>query len=134
MASGTLPTLYINTANRDSILDKVTKIAATLYVDVPDGSNLEPLGSRAEAVSLKIRGRGNATWTLPKKSYKLKFDLPTEILNMPANRNFALIAWNYGNGNIEWITSICGMEMARMLGAPWAPHIRKPCGNVIYFS
>lgn len=124
MASGTLPTLFINTANRDSILNKHKQIAAKLHIEVPDGSDLGPLGSSSDPVTLKIRGRGNATWTLPKKPYKLKFDQPTEILGMPANRNFALIAWNYGSGNIEWLTSICGMEIARMLGAPWAPHIQ----------
>lgn len=124
MASGTIPTVYIRTENRDSILDKVTKIPATLYIDVPANSELLPLGSKDAPVSLTIRGRGNATWKLPKKPYKLKFNEATEVLGLPAHRDFALIAWNYGNGNIEWITSVCAMEMARMLGMPWAPHIQ----------
>lgn len=124
MASGTIPTVYIHTENRDSILDKETKIAATLYIDVPGNSDLPRLGNAEQPVGLTIRGRGNATWTLPKKPNKIKFKKPTEVLELPAHRDFALIAWNFGSGNIEWITSICGMEIARMLGMSWAPHIQ----------
>lgn len=117
MASGTLPLIVINTENGDSIIDKVTRIPAQLYIKETDGS--------ASATSnITIRGRGNATWTLAKKPYKIKFEEKTPLLDLPANKNFALIAWNFGSGNIEWITSICGMEMARMLGMPWAPNIR----------
>ncbi|MCM1309607.1 MAG: CotH kinase family protein [Bacteroides sp.] len=124
MASGTIPTLHIRTENGDSILDKVTKIPAGLFVTVPADCELPALGSELSPVALTIRGRGNATWTLAKKPYKLKFAEKTSVLGLPANRDFALIAWNFGSGNIEWITSVCAMEMARMLGMLWAPHIQ----------
>jgi len=124
MATRTIPVIHIHTENRDSIIDKVRKIKATLYVESPEGQTGDGIAGRDNPVELTIKGRGNATWMLPKKSYKLTFNRKTELLGLPAHRHFALIAWNYGSGNIEWITSICGMEMARMLGMPWAPSIR----------
>ncbi len=116
MASGTLPLVIINTENGDSILDKVTNIPATFCIQDLSGTTSEP-------VAITIRGRGNATWKSPKKPYKVKFKKSTEILDLPAARDFALIAWNACYGNIEWLSAICGMEMARILGMKWAPHI-----------
>lgn len=124
MASGTIPLMHIHTANRDSILDKVTKIQAELYVEVPENSDLEPLGNKENPVTLTIRGRGNASWKLPKKPYKIKFTEKTKILGLPSNRDFALIAWDYGSGGLGWLASICGMELCRIIGMPWAPHIQ----------
>jgi hypothetical protein len=60
-----LPTVYINTFNKAAITSKTTYIYAKMvYVD---GDSV------AQYDSLSIRGRGNSTWNLSKKPYRIKF-------------------------------------------------------------
>ncbi len=44
----------------------------------------------------KVRGRGNTTWTMPKKPYQLKFDKKTSVLGMPEDKKWILLA-NYSD-------------------------------------
>lgn len=61
-----LPTVYIETFNRQAITSKSVYIYATMhYVDEQD--------SITRYDSLQIRGRGNSTWNLSKKPYRIKF-------------------------------------------------------------
>lgn len=39
-----------------------------------------------------IRGRGNTTWSYPKKPYALKFDEKAEVLGMPKHKRWVLLA------------------------------------------
>lgn len=67
-----LPTLYIETQNHAPITSKETYVSATLrYVDA-DGETFYD--------ALQIRGRGNSTWGLPKKPYRLKFNKKQKFL------------------------------------------------------
>lgn len=67
-----LPTLYIDTENHQSITSKETYLKATLrYVDTNGETYYDALG---------IRGRGNSTWGLAKKPYRIKFDKKQEFL------------------------------------------------------
>lgn len=67
-----LPTIYIQTENNQKITSKETYIKATLrYVDVDGEKYYDALG---------IRGRGNSTWKLAKKPYRIKFDKKQEFL------------------------------------------------------
>lgn len=67
-----LPTLYIDTQNHRPIDSKTSYINATLrYVDAEGERYYDALG---------IRGRGNSTWGLAKKPYRIKFDKKQEFL------------------------------------------------------
>ncbi len=67
-----LPTVYVETEGRADITSKETYLPATLrYVDA-DGETLYD--------ALGIRGRGNSTWGLAKKPYRIKFDKKQEFL------------------------------------------------------
>ncbi|MDE7385522.1 MAG: CotH kinase family protein [Muribaculaceae bacterium] len=67
-----LPTVYIDTENSQSITSKETYIRATLrYVNADGEKYYDALG---------IRGRGNSTWGLAKKPYRIKFDKKQEFL------------------------------------------------------
>lgn len=67
-----LPTVYIETENHQSITSKETYLKATLrYVDADGEKYFDALG---------IRGRGNSTWKLSKKPYRIKFDKKQEFL------------------------------------------------------
>lgn len=61
-----LPAIYINTFNNQGITSKDYYIYCTLfYVDEEDNV--------LQFDSVEIRGRGNSTWNLAKKPYKIKF-------------------------------------------------------------
>lgn len=61
-----LPHVYIETFNRVPITSKVNYVYATMhYVDEQDVVTTYD--------SMEIRGRGNSTWNLPKKPYRIKF-------------------------------------------------------------
>lgn len=47
-------------------------------------------------MDLTIRGRGNTSWGMPKKSYKIEFTDKQTMLGMPKDRDWALIA-NYAD-------------------------------------
>ncbi|MDE6649988.1 MAG: CotH kinase family protein [Muribaculaceae bacterium] len=67
-----LPTIYIETENHQAINSKETYLRATLrYVDADGEKFYDALG---------IRGRGNSTWKLAKKPYRIKFDKKQEFL------------------------------------------------------
>lgn len=67
-----LPTLYIETQDREPVISKEYYLPATLTrVDANGVTTYNALG---------IRGRGNSTWTLKKKPYRLKFDKKQEFL------------------------------------------------------
>ncbi|MDE5839738.1 MAG: CotH kinase family protein [Muribaculaceae bacterium] len=67
-----LPTIYIETENHQAINSKETYLKATLrYVDANGEKFYDALG---------IRGRGNSTWRLAKKPYRIKFDKKQEFL------------------------------------------------------
>lgn len=67
-----LPTVYIETQNYQSIASKENYLKATLrYVDADGEKYYDALG---------IRGRGNSTWGLAKKPYRIKFDKKQEFL------------------------------------------------------
>lgn len=122
MVSGTLPIVYIHTVNKTPVTDKETKIDASFWVEIPDScpDKQFALGSGASPLPITIKGRGNSTWTFPKKPYTIKFSKKTELLGMPKHKSFALLACasNYS----DWMSQTIGKEMARMMEFGWAPH------------
>ncbi|MHA4896700.1 CotH kinase family protein [Pedobacter sp. PWIIR3] len=47
----------------------------------------------------EIKGRGNSTWGMPKKPYRIKLDKKYAILGMPENKNWVLLA-NYADKSL----------------------------------
>ena len=86
-----LPVVYINTENSVGITSKDEYVKGTIRI-------VEDIETRASGEvfesSMKIKGRGNSTWTLPKKPYKIKFDEKVSILGEPADKEWVLLA-NY---------------------------------------
>ena len=67
-----IPTIYIETFNKRAVTSKTTYVYATLtYID---GNTM------VQYDSLQIRGRGNSTWNLAKKPYRIKFKESTKFL------------------------------------------------------
>ena len=68
-----LPHVYINTFTGKSITSKTTYVYARMWM-VYEGDSV------AYFDSLEIRGRGNSTWNMAKKPYKLKFYKKEKLL------------------------------------------------------
>lgn len=108
-----LPCIYINTLDGTSITSKeIYKYAKLVYVDEQDNI--------ISYDSIQIRGRGNSTWTLKKKPYRIKF-AEKELFLGPGHANaksWTLLA-NAGDKTLirNAVTSIMG-EFA---GLPFNP-------------
>lgn len=108
-----LPHVYINTFYNRSITSKDVYIYATMwYVDEND--------EVTQYDSLEIRGRGNSTWGLAKKPYKLKFHVKEKLLGKGrANAKKWTLLANAADKTLmrNAITS----EMGAFLGLPFNP-------------
>lgn len=85
MYSG-LPIVFVETPNFEEITSKeVWTEGTTIKIVNPDGS-ISYEGTTS------FRGRGNSTWTYPKKPYAIKLDKKASILGMPKHKRWVLLA------------------------------------------
>lgn len=68
-----------------------------------------------------IRGRGNSTWTFPKKPFKFKLDEKAPLLGMAAEKKWVLLA-NYGD--ISLMRNELAFEVSRITGLAFTPSAR----------
>ncbi len=91
-----LPVVWIETEGRKEISSKYEYIRAKIKIE--ENVTTRSAGEIFED-SVSIKGRGNTSWrlsTIPKKSYRLKFDKKQTILNEPKDKSWNLIA-NYSD-------------------------------------
>lgn len=87
-----IPIIKINTRNNEEVLNKDTwvNIQSFVLIDPDDSEN------NITRVDLpqddRIRGRGNTTWSYPKKPYRLRFRENVSIFGLPAAENWVLLA------------------------------------------
>lgn len=83
-----LPTIFINTENGVGVTSKEEYVKAV--VTVRNAANEEDNITEVEA---EIKGRGNSTWGMAKKPYRLKFDKKIQLLGNDAKeKNWVLLA------------------------------------------
>ena len=68
-----------------------------------------------------IRGRGNSTWWQAKKPYKIKLDNKSTLLNMPADKEWALLA-NYFDNSL--VRNDVALELGERMNMAWTPRRR----------
>lgn len=118
--SGTLPVMFINTADNAPVVDKETYLDATWYLDPMGVPGVEALGSASEPLATQIKGRGNYTWVgFDKKPYRLKFKEKQSPLGMPKSKHFVLLA--HADDNSGFQRNECGFTISRLIGMPWTP-------------
>lgn len=76
-------------------------------------------GQEAVYATGKIRGRGNNTWELPKKPFRVKLDDTFPLLGLPTNKDWALLA-NY-NDPAALSTALAFKLGSLATGLPWTP-------------
>lgn len=71
-----------------------------------------------ESIKDNIRGRGNSTWTYPKKPYAIKLDSKKEILGMPKHKRWVLLA-NWMDRTM--LRNSVAFKIAQLSGLDWTP-------------
>ena len=68
------------------------------------------------SIDAKIRGRGNSTWSYPKKPYKIKLSSDAPVLGMAPEKDWVLLA-NYIDGT--HLLNAVGMKIGQLLEMPF---------------
>ena len=120
--TGTLPVVYLTTANGQAITDKENYISATVYID-PLSTGESALGSASAPLAAEVKGRGNYTWRdFDKKPYKIKFDKKQSVLGMPKNKHWVLLAG--ADDNLGFLRNPAGFMISRAVGLRWTPGLK----------
>ena len=105
-----LPTVTISTVNAAEIVDKENYVQGFISV-IHNGTIYSDL--------LEIKGRGNSSWSFPKKPYRIKLRNKTNLLGCPANeRNWTLIN-NYADKTL--MRNLLAFELSKLLEMEYTP-------------
>ncbi|QQO09623.1 CotH kinase family protein [Breznakiella homolactica] len=109
-----IPVVHINTAGGVPI---TTKGGAYINADITitDPNNAD---NNIETTT-GIRGRGNTTWTHPKKPYRLKFDEKISLFGLEKAKSWVLLA-NYQDPTL--IMNTVAFELGHRFGLPFTNH------------
>lgn len=88
-----LPVMWIETKDRQEITSKDEYLRASFKL--VENARTRAAGDVTED-SVSIKGRGNTTWAMPKKSYALKFDKKISLIDEPKDKSWVLLA-NYAD-------------------------------------
>lgn len=112
-----VPTIYINTENGVAVTSKEDYVIA--HVSVRGAEND---ADNISEVLTEIKGRGNSTWNMEKKPYRLKFDKKIQFLgNAAKEKNWVLLA-NYADKTL--MRNALAFETAReMMNFGFTPSV-----------
>lgn len=90
-------------------------IPAKIIIDDPDKvySDVEKLSSE-----MQIRGRGQSTWDMDKKPYRIKLNEEQKVLGMPKNKDWCLLA-NYADKSL--LRNSTAMLLSEICDMSWTP-------------
>ena len=112
-----LPVVYVSTPDHTPIVDRDNWIAESSFIIQQTDGTLVDYGYAS------IKGRGNASWSRPKKSYSIKLAVkPKElgVLGLPGHKRWCMIAVQWG-----YLGNSIGYELARRAESyAWQPHGR----------
>lgn len=109
-----LPHVVINTASGVDPADTDTYLDATITIS---GEGAAPYSGATQ-----VRGRGNYTWTLAKKPWRIKLATAASLLGMPAERDWVLLANHTDASKIR--TAVAFEIGNRASGLDWTPRMR----------
>ncbi|MEC3878012.1 CotH kinase family protein [Parapedobacter sp. 10938] len=111
-----IPVFWIETEGHQPIVSKDDYINATVKVN--PGTAYEQAN---RLIHTEIRGRGNSTWGMDKKPYRLKFHKKEPFLGFAPTKNWVLLA-NYSDKTL--LRNYVTFEMGRQLMAAFTPRSR----------
>lgn len=107
-----LPSLVIHTTNAQDIVEKDTYLKGIVSV-------ISENGTKIYSDSLEIKGRGNASWSFPKKPYRLKLFKKVSLLNLPAVEKSWTLINNYGDKTL--MRNLLAFDLSKRLEIPYTP-------------
>ncbi|MBR2856345.1 MAG: CotH kinase family protein [Bacteroidales bacterium] len=113
-----LPVISIKTVNGQKITDKKNYIKGTVTISDPSGLYWDTPELVLEMTKDGIRGRGNTTWDMPKKPYKLKFDEKVSIFGLPKDKEWVILA-NYADKSL--LRNVVAMKLSEIVDMEWTP-------------
>ena len=108
-----LPTVVINTKNRAEITSKKTEVSSNVYIISNNGKSILSTSGTG------VRGRGNASWSFPKKPYRIKFAEKHKPLGAPSNDKKWTLINNWGDKTL--MRNILAFEVSRRVGMSYTP-------------
>ncbi|MDR3195089.1 MAG: CotH kinase family protein [Tannerella sp.] len=111
-----LPLLKIDTRDKQAITSKEEYVKTNIRLVTPDCPDCD--FNHTDYVD-EIRGRGNSTWTYPKKPYRLKFDKKISLFGYEAAKSWVLLA-NFLDPTL--IMNTVTLELGRRFGLPYTNH------------
>jgi len=111
-----LPTFCISTQGETPVTSKEDYVNGNLSI-IQQGQ-----AEQLYSGGIRIRGRGNSTWGLEKKPYRINLNTAGSLLGMPASaRNWVLLA-NHADKTL--LRNSVGLELSRYVGMPYASPFR----------
>lgn len=110
-----IPRISIDTQGKAPVLSKDDYVDGTIRVEDPQCYFSD---ERVFEAAMKIKGRGNSTWGMPKKPYKIKLEEKASILGIAKDKEWVLLA-NYSDKSL--LRNATAMEISRILGFKWTP-------------
>ncbi len=109
-----IPKLYITTKDNQPIKSKKDYLKASFKIEQSDAKIIyEGKG--------KIRGRGNSTWGMPKKPYKIKLDKKAKLFGMKSEKKWVLLA-NHLDPTL--MLTATAMKIGQQLEVAYTNHIQ----------
>lgn len=112
-----LPLISIHIADNREVTSRSTYLDGTYTAIYPDDDDAQR--AKLQADSLRIRGRGNASWDFPKKPYRLKLSSKKHLAGMKAKAKDWTLINNYGDKTL--IRNLVAFETSRIFGLAWTP-------------
>ncbi|MGM9787328.1 MAG: CotH kinase family protein [Candidatus Cryptobacteroides sp.] len=113
-----IPVVKLTTSDGGEVVSKEEYKSGTITINDPG----QLYWDKTEfAATMRIRGRGNSTWGMPKKPYKIKLDDKARIFDMSTDKEWCLLA-NYCDKSL--LRNLTAMEISRRLEFSWTPKMQ----------
>ena len=111
-----LPVVFIDTDGGKAVTSKEEYVGAKIFI-----KGTETIPGLAER-NCSIRGRGNTTWSWPKKPYLVKLEEKASIFGFPKHKRWVLLA-NFMDRTM--MRNMVAMKVSSMTRLAWTPRCQS---------
>jgi hypothetical protein len=111
-----LPTLYITTDGGSKVDSKVVYDSAMVTIRSSVATDV------ITNVRAAIRGRGNSTWNMAKKPYRLKMNKKTNLFGLPAKAKSWVLLANYADKTL--MRNAVAFKISQIVGMEFSPAVQ----------